>query len=291
MRIRKNANISAFLYTNSNHNHETNFCQLNQSPWDIITFPPSSPSSFHHHQVDCFDSDYNVNLDENWSSVDSIGAIQSNVHGNVDNTMKDYELYDDKEDDLGFMEGDEDMVLCGKPNGKGWECGKVVKNGDVMCEDHLFDLQNDAVWATGKKSPPVSRSTAGSRPRRAKKRVVAITSNPNEFYYYSGFGPSWGKKRGPVGNKCTTSNACDTVTANGGNVCETSGVDGDMGVEEVEKRVEPDTTMMKESWSCEVGPTKEDLDYMDEEEDVEKGKTVKKRGRKPIKARSLKSLM
>ncbi|XP_024987943.1 uncharacterized protein LOC112522859 [Cynara cardunculus var. scolymus] len=183
------------------------------------------------------------------------------------------------------------MVLCGKPNGKGWECGEVVKNGNIMCEDHLFDLQNEAVWTTNKKSPPVSRSTtgsAGSRPRRVKKRAAAITSNPNEFYYYSGFGPSWGKKRGPVGNKCTTFNACDVVTTNGSNDCETSGVDGDVGVEEEEKWVEPDTTMIKElSWSCEAGPTKEDVDYMDEEE----GKVVKKRGRKPIKARSLKSLM
>ncbi|KAJ9563504.1 hypothetical protein OSB04_008664 [Centaurea solstitialis] len=284
MRIRKNANISAFL---QHTNHQSNFCQLNQSPWDIITFPPSSSSSLHHHhQVDGFGSDYNVNVDENWSSIHSIGAIQSNV-------TIDYELYK-REDDLGFMGGDEDMVLCGKqPN------GKEVKNGsNIICGDRGFDPQNESVWGTDKKKPPspVSRSTAGpvgSRPRRAKKRAVAVTSNRNEFYYYSGFGPSWGKKRGPVGDKCTALNACDdTGIANGGNVCQTSGVDGDAGVEEEENAQQPDTAMMTESWSCEAGPTKEDLDYMDEEEnDGEKGKVVKKRGRKPIKARSLKSLM
>ncbi|KAJ9563506.1 hypothetical protein OSB04_008666 [Centaurea solstitialis] len=69
---------------------------------------------------------------------------------------------------------------------------------------------------------------------------------------------------------------------------------GDAGVEEEEKRVQqPDTTiMMTESWSCEAGPTKEEFGlYGRRRDDGEKGNVVKKRGRKPIKARSLKSLM
>ncbi|KAJ9563505.1 hypothetical protein OSB04_008665 [Centaurea solstitialis] len=131
MRIRKNANISAFLHTNSNN--QTNFCQLNQSPWDIITFPPSSSSSLHH--------------PAKWEKVKNGSNI---IYG-----------------DRGF-----------------------------------FHLQNESVWGTTIRNHRrrirghPRRGPTGSRPRRAKKRAVAVTSNRNEFYYYSGFGPSWGKKRG-----------------------------------------------------------------------------------------------
>lgn len=57
MRIRKNAKISALLSSTTNLTSDAdesllkkNLCQLNQSPWDIITFP-SSDSSSSLHQV------------------------------------------------------------------------------------------------------------------------------------------------------------------------------------------------------------------------------------------------
>ncbi|KAL8227918.1 hypothetical protein R6Q57_015502 [Mikania cordata] len=277
MRIRKNAKTSAFLHTNSNlifHNHEPTLCLLNQSPWDIITFP-SAHSSIHL-QFDDFVTRYNVNLTANWSSADSETAIQSadstknsfeceygivneNRNENGEGKITNYELYQ-KEDKLGFMR-----------------------------EDDVNDLQNDAVWATNKKAQPVSKS------RGTKKRAVGITSKQNEFYYYSGFGPSWGKKRGEFGEKCTTFNACGTiVTTNSMSSMYETSDDGNMDVEEDKKGLVPDTTTMKTVWSCEVPPEKEDFDCMEEDEpdDVkQKEKTVKKRGRKPIKARSLKSLM
>ncbi|KAI3796540.1 hypothetical protein L1987_39215 [Smallanthus sonchifolius] len=291
MRIRKNAKPSAFLHPNSTlipDDYDTTLCLLNQSPWDIITFPSTHSPSPQIHLFDDFVTRYDVNRPANWSSarVDSGSAIQSaassvdcdydndnvnvnrngnrNGNRNVDDRVKNYESYR-KEDKLGFLKG----------------CVK---------EDNVIDLQNDAVWATNKKAQPVSKS------RGTKKRAVAITPKQNEFYYYSGFGPSWGRKRGGSGNKCTTFNAHHTIvtTNSGDSVYESSGGVGDMDVEEDVKRVEPDTTtLMKTVWSCQVIPEKEDFDYVGEEEKngKEKGKTVKKRGRKPIKARSLKSLM
>lgn len=49
MRIRKHAKISPLLYTASSLNPaavtQTHVCQLNQSPWDVITFPPQDPAT------------------------------------------------------------------------------------------------------------------------------------------------------------------------------------------------------------------------------------------------------
>ncbi|MFS8027055.1 hypothetical protein Hanom_Chr16g01494131 [Helianthus anomalus] len=272
MRIRKNAKTSAFLHTTSNNNnntiHETTLCLLNQSPWDIITFPASthSSSSTSIHLFDDFVTRYNVNAAANWSSPDSDKPIIQSVAStknsneceydiiseNVDKKTRNYESYEKEEDKLGFMKG------C------------------VKQEDSFVDIQNDAVCADKKKAQTVSKSCGN------KKRAVN-TSKQNEFYYYSGFGPSWGKKRG-----CTTFNACGTNVT-------TSSNDGDMDVDvdEGEKRVGHDTTTMKTVWSCQVVPGEEDFDHVEQENDKEKDKEkiVKKRGRKPIKARSLKSLM
>ncbi|KAI3800542.1 hypothetical protein L1987_28633 [Smallanthus sonchifolius] len=83
MRIRKNA---AFLYTNSNLASDgadecklqKNLCQLNQSPWDIITFPSSS-SSFHQ-----FDDTEVYYIAGNGSSIDSVKYFESLDLGKYD---------------------------------------------------------------------------------------------------------------------------------------------------------------------------------------------------------------
>ncbi|KAI3800541.1 hypothetical protein L1987_28632 [Smallanthus sonchifolius] len=167
----------------------------------------------------------------------------------------------DNDENLGFKEEggtseiQEEIKLCSERDEKGWECGSVVKNG------------NQSVWTT-KKRPGQAQAC------RAKKRPA---SNPHEFYYYSGFGPSWGKKRG------TTTTISVGSNSNTGH--RTSSLSGDMDVQkERGNRFEPDTS-------------KVELDYLDdedEEDDREIGKVGiigKKRGRKPIKERSLKSLM
>lgn len=170
--------------------------------------------------------------------------------------------------------------------------------GCVKKEDNVNVVENDAVWSTKK-----------AQTRGTKKRAVAVAQKQNEFYYYSGFGPSWGKKRGGLEDKCTTFNARVTTTSidtsssrsksrNKSSVCETSDDVGDLDVEEEdEKRVELDTSMMQAVWSCKLTPEmseSEDSDCVEDDDqgnEKEKERNVKKRGRKPIKARSLKSLM
>ncbi|KAK9051447.1 hypothetical protein SSX86_028074 [Deinandra increscens subsp. villosa] len=277
MRIRKNAKTSAFLHTNSNlisHNHEPTLCLLNQSPWDIITFP-SSPSihlvrillflnsppiprsvpliqtSLHLLQMPHFAASTKNTFDCAYD------LVNQNRNQYDDEKIRDYDLYK-KEDELGFM-----------------------------CEGNLIDRQNDAVWSTQKKAQCASSKSRDSR--GTKKRAAAVTPKQNEFYYYSGFGPSWGKKRGGLGEKCTTFNACDTTTTS------SSVYESDVDVEEDHKRAEPVPTMMLQTtWSGHVMPGKKDFDFVEQDErddGIKIEKTVKKRGRKPMKARSLKSLM
>ncbi|KAG9157648.1 hypothetical protein Leryth_014166 [Lithospermum erythrorhizon] len=79
MRIRKHAKLSPLLYTSSSLPHlQTTICQLNQSPWDVVTFSPeeyspptTTPPPPLYHQVEEQDS-YLVN----GSLCDSIGALE-----------------------------------------------------------------------------------------------------------------------------------------------------------------------------------------------------------------------
>nr|XP_043626736.1 uncharacterized protein LOC122598196 [Erigeron canadensis] len=300
MRIRKNAKLSAALLNTTQNtttsssltttNNESsslsssscclipnnNICQLNQSPWDIIT------PSF---QLDDYIVNYNVNIAQNRRWFDFISDFQS---GDSLNTLGfgENDNNNDRDDGLGEnannlscikndcetdeeeikLEGDglEEMKLCGETDEQGWQCGSVVQNGYTMCEYHLSGLQTYEVW-NAKKKFGGSRPMPGCRSRRAKKRPN--TNNPHDYYYYSGFGPSWGKKRGIMGT-------------------DLDGIDdGDVDVEEQKgKRFEPEMRP--------VG-----LDYIDDDDDEysndddEIGILRRKRERKPVKERSLKSLM
>ncbi|KAI3711403.1 hypothetical protein L2E82_41467 [Cichorium intybus] len=195
---------------------------------------------------------------------------------------ENYDLDDPKNDYqeiLEFQEGQRDeiedeIVLCAERDEKGWQCGKVVKNGNTMCDHHI------SVWTTNKKSrwepEPINELVAGSRARQTKKQA---STGPYEFYYYSGFGPSWGKKRA-VGGSGTTNAYKEPTKIKG-----MRSTDDDMDIrKDIEIFFEPDISN--------VVPTKMELASIDD--DNKKGKmgiVGKKRGRKPIKARSLKSLM
>ncbi|KAI3681789.1 hypothetical protein L6452_36594 [Arctium lappa] len=278
MRIRKNAKISTLFFTNTNLSNDSNehliqqnnhLCQLNQSPWDIITFP-SSDSSSSLHKFDDNEVYYNVYLAGNESWDDSIRDSESLGSVKI-SEGESYDLDEPKHDYgeiLGFEGGEmseieEEIVMCGKTDDNGWQCGRLVKNGDTICDHHVNELRDQAVW-TSKKSRAVN---ASSRPRQNNKRA---STSPYEFYYYTGFGPSWGKKRGST---ATTSNTYNEMIS-----------DDDMDIrKEMEKRFEPDVS--------EIGPTKMELTYDDDNKKGKSGIIGKKRGRKPIKARSLKSLM
>nr|GEU57263.1 retrovirus-related Pol polyprotein from transposon TNT 1-94 [Tanacetum cinerariifolium] len=111
-------------------------CELNQNPWD-------DPS---------FDSFYQVTDNEgvgnsagNGCSIDYVNGLKSMVSAktfeSVNNDFKDDGV-------LAFEEGEKSeirqgIVLCGKIDEEGWQCGNVDKNGEIVCENHIIEINND----------------------------------------------------------------------------------------------------------------------------------------------------
>lgn len=176
-------------------------------------------------------------------------------------------------------------VCCRKTNGKGWQCSRAAKEGHYLCEHHLKPHQDASKIVGGgfaSNEPPPSSAKKGGPGRRGRppKRGPSLSklseaNNSNQFYYYSGFGPSWGRQR--------------SVTVR-------SGSGGGRGEEDSST----DGGDESNGWSS-YG--QEEIDYavdMEDEEEKEDEEEVmygngsgggRKRTRKPVKARSLKSLM
>ncbi|KAG6419849.1 hypothetical protein SASPL_116361 [Salvia splendens] len=223
MRIRKHAKISPLLYAPSSLKLQTHVCQLNQSPWDAMTFsPPSSPPP--PFQVDGSDaragngsSDHRVSVSERRSEyLDAAVAAP--------------------------LESGTAVIYCCKTDGKSWQCRREAEEGNSKCEHHLSLVKSYSSTAAKKSVKPSEAAVVTEAPRRTrpKKAPAAASSNPCEFYYYTGFGPRWGKVRGETDSK-------------------------------------------------HEGFVYED-DDSEEDEDDDRVDGKKKRMRKPIKARSLKSL-
>ncbi|KAF3617772.1 putative pentatricopeptide repeat-containing protein-like [Capsicum annuum] len=309
MRIRKHAKISPPLYTCAVF-PGAHLCQLNQSPWDVITFhddnnqedninqqtplpPPAPPSSYQ--LLDGYDT---CAVNETFSdSKQSITSLKLDDNGEtkrlnfLDNKVADVPAdSNDFEKDEKMGDGDNSVTtMCVKNDGKGWQCSREAKRGHNLCEHHFAQgkkhcssnhsaqYSTTALVAAGVNSNTEIKQTAVAaaeitpssrdRPHRTKKSLSS------EYYYYSGFGPLWGKKRGPsTGKKNNTApplagaaeiySSHDSTTQGGQS--SSPQMDNE-GAEHVE-------------------------DEDDDAEEVENCKLIK-RARKPIKASSLKSLM
>ncbi|KAL6981987.1 hypothetical protein U1Q18_023605 [Sarracenia purpurea var. burkii] len=297
MRIRRHAKLVGLLLSSSSSStaaatstdlssplrrHPSLICHLNQSPWDVLSFPPDSASS--PFQVDGEEED---SFTANGSFGDSIGAVESvasmkisvedgdheknaknDAFCNIAENAEKVEEVEESEDHEPRRIGKGGAVLCCKSDGKGWQCKKEAAEGHSLCEHHLTQLRtyNSLSHLSGKKSDKApSEKTSGIR-RHPRPKKPSPASNPYEFYYYSGFGPRWGKKRGPKAELNSDANGAkyDIIEAS------PSQIDRD-----------------KFDYI-------DDDEYDDDDDDNiagESGEAGKKRVRKPIKARSLKSLM
>lgn len=131
------------------------------------------------------------------------------------------------------------------------------------------------------------------RPRGTGKKPSAAVplTNPYEFYYYSGFGPRWGRKRGGSDNeKIVISDNKKSRSRSSSSSSSSSDEEGDKTAAFGGGSVSFDGFDYVE----------DDYDLMDQESDHERKKKKEKmimmkktmkRGRKPVKERSLKSLM
>ncbi|PSS24275.1 Growth-regulating factor like [Actinidia chinensis var. chinensis] len=266
MRIRKHAKLvggvmcSADLLSPPAARHIS--CHLNQSPWDAISFPPDSASS--PYQVDGDEDSFtaNASLSDSIGAVESVASMKISVDGedkNVNNQPPNHAL---------STEEDMEKVICCKTDGKAWKCKKETSRGHPLCDHHLAQIRTYNSLAhplPGRKSvaAPEKAAAPTRRPRLKKSGSNSnLNPNPQEFYYYSGFGPRWGKKRGsnnPVNNN------------------------NKVRLQEFEVGAAPSSSSSQIDHDL--------CDYVEDDYDEEEDEFGKKRGRKPIKARSLKSLM
>ncbi|OIT00091.1 PREDICTED: uncharacterized protein LOC109230397 [Nicotiana attenuata] len=298
MRIRKHAKISPLLYSSSFLKQQVpvHVCQLNQSPWDVITFPleqdeendnpeinqfllrPPPPSSSY--QLDGYDS-YAVNgtsydselsitsmkledderetkKEMDCSKWDYFGNNVGDVTGDFVKFENEFEeeQHDQEMEELLGLEKDGDNIittLCCKDDGKGWQCSRETKKGHNLCEHHIAQVkkQYSDSAQSTSKLTAAAAETSSSRGRPHRPKK----SSSSEFYYYSGFGPLWGKKRSHAKTDPATSDS------HGAQYSSSSQMDT------------------------------EGFDYVEDEDDEDEENGKIKRARKPIKARSLKSLM
>ncbi|GMH21718.1 hypothetical protein Nepgr_023560 [Nepenthes gracilis] len=307
MRIRKNAKLSASIIFGSSSSSippetlQSRVCQLNRSPWDALSFPPvSSPFS---HQAE---GDDNVGI--KMSLNDSIAAINSEslklsceydekaitegagASGIFDSTNACAEAKSENDSDtkIGTEHGGETTVECKKTDGKSWQCQRAAKEGGSLCEQHLallrFCHQNQpsvsSVAATRKPEKVTSPTPAVPKRRGRPRKTTASPTNPNEFYYYSGFGPRWGKKRTASKDSRQTIRP-KAITDDG----EESNDNSNNYAASITPSLPSDIAM----------EDIEELDNIDDDEEETDGdldgEICRKRARKAIKSRSLKSLM
>ncbi|KAM7472432.1 hypothetical protein LguiA_010615 [Lonicera macranthoides] len=249
MRIRKHARITNSSLSGGSLFKSHLICQLNQSPWDIITFPPLPPPPPHSSPLPPpppppYQVDGNESYNGNESLPNSLAAIESVDSMKLAVKVEETDCKVDKRE-----EKRRGANLSYKTDGKQWQCKREAQKSHTMSNRHLAQMKNYNTLA----HPSISKSAASNKPTRAQKPTSIASSDRNEFYYYSGFGPRWGKKR-------------------------------DAGTSITHKRereaVEPVKTVAVPCYSS------SEIDDDDEEEEDD----VKTRRRKPIKARSLKDL-
>ncbi|PHT55700.1 hypothetical protein CQW23_04186 [Capsicum baccatum] len=319
MRIRKHAKISSLLYTCSVF-PGAHLCQLNQSPWDLITFPddnnsenninqqallspppPAPPSSY---KLDGYDSCAvnetfsdsqqsitSVKLDDN-GETKKMNFLDNKVMNFLDNKVADVPADSNNfEKDEVMEDGDNNVkTMCVKNDGKGWQCSREAKRGYNLCEHHFVQGKKHCSSNNSAQYSTTTTAADGANSDTEIKQTVAVEAEPtpsfrgrphrpkksssSEYYYYSGFGPLWCKKRGPS----TVKNNNNTAPPVAGAAAIYSSHDS--------------TTQGGQSSSPQMD--NEGVEHVeddgDDAEEVENCKLIK-RARKPIKARSLKSLM
>ncbi|KAJ8748998.1 hypothetical protein K2173_013438 [Erythroxylum novogranatense] len=285
MRIRKNTNLSS-LMTSSGAEVllQTHVCQLNQSPWDVIPFSqeayPFSLSQFE--GEDSFNG--NGSLGDSIGGVESVASMMVDAEEKPPTNLKiDNKFIDDDNNPL--KKGVFEEVKLAKTGRKVRRRNKNDGKEDYPKGRYSMNYNRSNALAASpglsiKKQEKALTGSLRTRAKSAKKGSSSSNSNPYEFYYYSGFGPLWGKRRGGGGdrgeaNKTTDTKSDDAITGTTDNTTPSSS-----------------SSPIGDNNSFDYVDDEEDEEEEEEElEDNENGDISKKRMRKPVKARSLRSLM
>ncbi|TKY63947.1 hypothetical protein E2542_SST13832 [Spatholobus suberectus] len=283
MRIRKNAKLSPLLFSSCLQGGsvpvETHVCQLNQSPWDVIPFDSDSIQ---------FQPDDSFTAGNNGSAGDSFGAVESSVASMMDADKTEHTttrtIMADNNSKVAPNNGATSLASpCLGFDGKGWPCKNEAKQGQSFCEQHL-SLSLPASY-NNKKSQAQAQARRAKTRGAGKKAAAGASSNPYEFYYYSGFGPLWGKRRGDRNGEGSRNGVNSTMVGSDNAVAGTDDVVDD----DINDSVVPSGVAVVPSVS--EMDNEGIIDYEDDDEEEVDDDSGKKRMRKPVKARSLKSLM
>ncbi|XP_050386870.1 uncharacterized protein LOC126803152 [Argentina anserina] len=293
VRIRKNLKFSPLLFCSQASAHDDlqpRVCKLNLSPWDVIV--PSLLDSSHQFEAE-EDLYVNTSLSHSIGVEESVASpmeieykpkpATGEVHGSVST------------DGNGFRR-------CQRTNGKSWQCKKEANEGGSLCDHHQKlhsrrnvnycnytdknNVSNSNTTSNGTaysfpwKKAIVPEKELGGSTHRVRPKVVATKEAATlKNLYRSGFGPRWGRDRGISKHKmeakvAAAENVGTTPTVS----CTTTQFSN------------PESPP---SHKIEIG---DQLDYIeddfdDDEEEDEGGECGRKRVRRQVKARSLKSLM
>ncbi|TYI69628.1 hypothetical protein E1A91_D08G165700v1 [Gossypium mustelinum] len=266
MRIRKNKKLSWLIYPQGPRAESVHVCRLNQSPWDVNPLPQEPYPSYLHHRLEYEDS-----FNGNGGIGDSVGAVESEatmVGSQEQAIMKVGGMIIDDN-------GDNDEIKTAKKT----QCQEEEallqssNNNSSSSSSDGGNNMNPTSLTSKKADNQLTRSRRGSRARTSRRGGSSSASNLNDFYYYSGFGPSWGKRR----------HGSDKESEISKNLVEVENNDS-------VTTAQNNSTL---SSSSQIDDN-EEFDYVEEEEEEEDDENEysgEKRTRKPIKARSLKSLM
>ncbi|RZC72680.1 hypothetical protein C5167_048163 [Papaver somniferum] len=198
------------------------------------------------------------------------------------------------------------VVYCCKTDGQGWHCRSKAQKGKPLCKHHLIQVQrnvDDQRDNNQKKIQKLEKKTErrGRPPKESSTKTTSTTirgrknkgklsgGKSSEFFYYSGFGPLWGKnKRGRPPNEVKKQQQDSEKEESNEEECEKL-------LEEKQEVIDdpptPKMNIVKEDNNngCTFVDDEFESDNDDSDEDCN-GVNVRKRYRKPIKARSLASL-
>ncbi|KAK8935345.1 hypothetical protein KSP39_PZI013290 [Platanthera zijinensis] len=156
-------------------------------------------------------------------------------------------------------------MKCKKTDGKGWHCKRAAQIPHSLCSYHLTQVRS---YRTRFEDQIHGNGSRGNSKRREKPASAGETGGvASNYYYYSVIGPWWGKRRGPINGR--ESSESDISAQEHDDNTDNVGVGDDE--EEDDEGSRCDHVIYK---------NKRPLN-----------KKKKKRGRKPVKARSLKSLL
>ncbi|KAJ1701907.1 hypothetical protein LUZ63_001686 [Rhynchospora breviuscula] len=293
MRIRKTVSKllgSAIVYPSSHHSPPPSdlwaplpidasglVCELNQSPWDVYPNLHLFNNNFQGWKPSAISKKEDAQEERKDTKEETKEVILENTGGILENSTNSIQLCEKpasssskktdkkkKKKKKKEKEMKDEIILCKKNDGKKWYCKRQAQSPHSLCEYHLS--QSRSYYNNNKEKEACQFDVPCKPIKRKHKPRENGDSDLSPFYYYNGFGPSSRKRRGcrkgGIGDKAM--HVADEVKLHGGNAA----------VADVDEEDDEEVAGVLVSSS-----------------NGEEKQVPRKRGRKPVKCRSLKSLL